>query len=703
MTNKSKFFFFALLLLALLTPRAYVNADDSNSTTGESLQDIETIMEKEPGKGISNDAKEDEPPAGLDLDSEATKAEKEAAPEAASTDERVPAVQGPNKEDATPPADDDALEKALEAEKDKSEPRETAKDAGAESSDAKSPEATLPEPPTPSKDDSQTADKSADANVNADSLPGTPPKNEVTNLEFTMEGDVSRITVSFKGKPVYEESRNTQVRQYVYLFENTETPQQFQRAYDTSEFPSPITIFTMLEMPQIKPTASKLIIQEREDKAPKVTVTANQMFIDFPAPDQKELKPIAQKEDPNPVEENIYAGGKLFKGKQIKRLEVKNSDIADVLRLIAKTSGYNIVVGDEVQGKVGTISVEDIPWDQAFTLVLQSKHLGYIRQGNVLRVGTLAAMKTEKDEALANENARIKVEPLRTLLIPISYAKAQDLAPRAKSFLSERGVTEIDQRTNTIIVKDVEKNLNRVQRIITALDTAPARVSISAKMVELSQDFTRNIGFSNISLSPTFAGINLTSGLATSVSAGSVTTISAPNFANLNANFQIGEIDQRVKTLANPQVTTVANQAANINESFAFFIQTSTSTAAGITTSFQQITTNLTLDVTPIVSGDGTILLNISFQNAVPNLTQKTIAGNTITTQVMLDDGDTAVIGGVFNDTVNTDHEGIPVLSNIPILGFFFSSNSFDDNKSEIYMFITAKILNAEETFKRTF
>jgi type IV pilus assembly protein PilQ len=608
--------------------------------------------------------------------------------------DREPAVQGP--QDTNAGNEEAALEKALQDE---------TRDQPVSSESNPSP-ANSRKSASAKKDDAAAIPETNDV---ASATPGAltaAAANVVTNLEFKMEGDVSRIVISFKDKPVFHESRNLQVKQIVYLFDNTSTPNQFQRAYDTSDFPSPISLFTLLQMPNAEPSVSKLIVQLRDDKSPTVTANDSTMTIDFPAPAKSiQIAALAKKDDPAQVEENIYAGGKTFSGKRINKLEIKNSDIQDVLRLIAKTSGYNIVVGDDVSGKVGTLSLDNIPWDQAFTLILQSKKLGYVRQGNVLRVGTLTSLKSEKEEALANENARVKVEPLRTALIPISYAKASDLAARGKQFLTERGAIEVDARTNTVIVKDVEKVVNRVQKLLAALDTQSPSVSISAKMMEMSEDFTRSIGFSMQNFNPSLGGINIAQTFTSGISAGSVTTISAPNFLNLNSVLQLGEIDNRVKTLANPQVTTVANQPATVTQSISFFLPTTTIVAgAGPTISQQQYTATLSLTVTPIVSGDGTILLQINMQNQVPEgpLATRTINGRTVQTEVLLENGDTAVMGGVFNDTITIDKEGIPFLSSIPILGFFFQGNSFEDNKNEIYMFITAKILNAEESFKRT-
>jgi type IV pilus assembly protein PilQ len=560
-------------------------------------------------------------------------------------------------------------------------------------SSAKAAEPVLPEAP---------------AAVQAQEAPPAPAKpNAITNLEFKMEGPNSRVIISTQDKVAYRQDRNAQTKQFVFFFENTQTAQRLQRAYDTSEFNTPVALFTLLQMPGDKPPLSKLIIQLREDKDPTVTVTSTGLVIEFPPPSQKtEPRILIGEDDGTSTEDNIYAVGKTFKGKHLARLEIKNSDVQDVIRLIAKSSGYNVVIGEDVVGKVGTLSLENIPWDQAFALVLQSKKLGYVRQGNVLRVGTLAALKGEKEDAIANEAAKVKVEPLRTVLIPVSYAKAAEMAPRGKSFLTDRGVIESDVRTNTIIVKDVDKVVTRLQKLYSALDIQPARVSISARIVEIDDAFNRAIGFSQLNFNPTFAGINLSEAIAPGGTGGtSVTTINAANFGNLLSTFQLGETDNKVKILANPSVAVVANQQATVNQSISFFIPTTQVVAGSIVNTNQQITANLSMDVTPIVAGDGSIFLTMNVTNQIPQISgdTSTISGRNVSTQVLIDNGDTAVLGGIFSSTITTDKEGVPFLMHIPILGFFFQRNSLNDTSNEIYVFVTAKIMNPDEAFKRNF
>jgi type IV pilus assembly protein PilQ len=528
--------------------------------------------------------------------------------------------------------------------------------------------------------------------------------NQITNLEFKHDDKGSRVIVRSQRKLQYTETKNAGTHQFIYLFENTATPERFQRAYDTTEFASPVALFTLFQLPNARTPTSKLIVQLREDQTPAITDSDRGLILEFNPTKSDDPRLVDNSKRDVLSGDNIYAKGGTYTGDVIQRLEIKNSDVQDVLRLIARTSGYNVVIGEDVTGKIGTLSLSNIPWDQAFTLVLQSKRLGFLREGNVLRIGTTASLRAEREEASAVEKAQEAVEPLKTLLLPISYAKVSDLAPRGKPFLTPRGTIEADVRTNTIIIKDVEKVVTRVQRLLQVLDTQPARVSISAKIVEMRSSVTRNIGINAFSVASDTTGVNGVT-LNTGVAGAFTGRISAPDFLNLSSTLSLGEINDTVKTLANPSVSVVANQTGTVTQSLAFFVPNNTIVAGVLTPGFTQVTTQLNMGVTPIVSSDGSIFMTINIVNDIPGAPQggqPTIASRSIQTQVMVENGDTAVIGGVFQNSSTRQGTGIPWLMNIPVLGYLFSGKTLSDSSSEIFIFLTAKILNADESFKRS-
>jgi type IV pilus assembly protein PilQ len=322
-------------------------------------------------------------------------------------------------------------------------------------------------------------------------------------------------------------------------------------------------------------------------------------------------------------------------------------------------------------------------------------------------VATLAGLKSEKEELAAAEASRIKAEPLRTVLIPVSYAKAADLAPRAKPLMTDRGTAEVDERSNSIIVRDVDKSIGKLQKLFAMLDTQPPIVSVSAKIVEMKSSLTRNLGMNILNLSST-SGVNIGAEfkpVGDSPFATNVINIKASDFAGLNAQLGLSETDGLTKVLATPSVSVSQNQKATMSQSIANFIPVTIVANGVATTQYQQIDSVLSLDVTPIVAGDGSISMSINVRNEVPQGAGATftVDKRNVQTQVLLENGDTAVIGGAFRSVNDNQINGVPGLMKLPLIGMLFSGKTFTETKNEVLIFLTAKILNSEESFKRTF
>lgn len=560
---------------------------------------------------------------------------------------------------------------------------------------------------TPDKNEVSNADSKSKMKFDSRES-GLGQLNEIVNLEFKMEGDISRVIVTSRSKLKYQEFKNRSTKQLVYVFENTQIPERLERAYDTSEFASPVALFTLLQVPQNKTPTAKLIVQLREDKTPNVTNTERGLNLDFSAPDSTSESRNNLLADESKVlpEESNYTQNQTFYGKPIERLEIKNTDIQDVLRLIGRSSGYNLVIGEDVTGKVGSISLENIPWDQAFAIVLQSKKLGYVRQGNVLRISTLSTLKSEKEEIASVEQSKVKAETLRTVLIPVSYAKAQELAPKGKTLLSERGSLEVDERSNSIIVRDIDRVVGKLQKLYAMLDTQPPIVSVSAKVVEMKSDFSRAFGMNSLRLFQNTTGV-ASEGFEFSP-IGSTITIKRPEFASLDAQIGLAELEGETRVLANPSVSVNQNQKATFSQTLSAFYKVQQQAVAGAIPqqTLQAIDTTLSLEATPIVSGDGSISMTVNIRNEVPQNSggaEVAIDKRNIQTQVLLENGDTAVIGGAFSSTSSNSLNGLPGLMRLPLIGYLFSNRTVKETKNEILIFLTAKILNAEESFKRNF
>lgn len=539
------------------------------------------------------------------------------------------------------------------------------------------------------------------------------PVTAIRNVEFRMDADASQLLVTTDRRPEYRMTESAKGRQVTLLITNSTTPSRLLRSYDTSEFKSPVGIFSIQQTTSERRPATKIVFQLREKAKPEINVSETGLNVEFP-PSEKTARGrgLASAEGVTVDDDALTIEGN-YTGKPI-QLEIKNSDIHDVLRFIAKTSGYDLVIGDDVQGRIGTLSFDNVPWDQALAMVLQMKKLGYVKQGNVLRVATLEALKAEADEVAAHEVSQAKSEPLKTVLIPISYAKATELAPRAKSFLTARGTADTDERSNTIIIRDIEKVVERIKKLFAVLDNQPPLVSVSAKIVEMKSDFSRTLGVSLLQLSGSMSGVNFGAGSSPISGAGlelngsplgSSINIRAQNFADLNAKLSLAEFDNQLKILANPTITVQQNQKGSISQGVTTYYLTQTVSAGGaVTPGVTPVAATLSLNVTPIVAGDGSISMNVDVKNEIPTTGgggTTSVDTRSVSTQVLMQSGDTAVVGGIFNNKAENKSSGIPFLMKIPILGNLFSHHEKTDNRNEVLIFLTAKLLNPDESFKR--
>ncbi len=417
---------------------------------------------------------------------------------------------------------------------------------------------------------------------------------------------------------------------------------------------------------------------------------------------------------------------------------VKDIDIRNLLGAIAEISKKNIIVADDVRGSV-TIKLRNVPWDQALDIVLKSKGLGREDVGNIIRVAPIETLRAEQKSAAEAYRNRQAAEPLKVRLIPVNYAKADQLTGQLKDALTERGTVSVDTRTNTLIVKDVQEALLRAEGIVRNLDTQTPEVLIEARIVEAATSFARQVGIQwggNINMAPTFGNptglifpnILAVAGAADDPSAptSGLQGVSTPNFAvnmpapiglnnggglgfifgsaggaaNLNLRLSAAENSGTIKTISSPRVVTVDNVDASISQGVSIpFSQTS---AAGVSTSF--IEARLELRVTPHVTQEGSIQMKISATNNQPNpqLTgsngQPSISRREARTEVLVRDGETTVIGGIYTRRNAEAWNEVPVLSKIPVLGWLFKKKAISDDRTELLVFITPRIVNRSQS-----
>lgn len=411
-----------------------------------------------------------------------------------------------------------------------------------------------------------------------------------------------------------------------------------------------------------------------------------------------------------PVTPPKYVGRKIS-------LDFQDADIANVIRLIADVSNLNIVLGEDIKGKV-TLKLINVPWDQALDIILKMNNLGQIREGNIIRIATLTNIARQQDEEAKAKETKIKAEDLQTRIIYVNYGKANELVESVKKILSTRGDISIDVRTNALIVKDIEKNIEEIARLVKTIDTQTPQVVIEARIVQVAPTFNRSLGIQWGVTSQKVTGGNV---LGLSGGGGGPTAVfgtpdpqfavnlpSASNFGglgftfgrftdnpiNLDLRLSAGESQGLTRIVSTPKVSVLNNQEAKIEQGES--IPFATVSQAGTQTTF--VDANLTLLVTPHVSPDGGIIMKIKVTKNAPGETRPGASGPSIlkkeaTTNVLVKDGETTVIGGIYEVSTTDSISGIPYLMDIPVLGWLFKTTTKREDTSELLVFLTPRIV----------
>ena len=575
-----------------------------------------------------------------------------------------------------------------------------------------------------------------------------PRRARISDVKFSHLNGISRIEIA--GSARHSVSR-PDARTVVLTLEAAELPRKLERSLDTSAFGGPVMMVSSFNQPSTG--LVKVVATLRGPAADALAERGDGLTWTFAAPatasTSREEEPVMLSDGTVASAAEAGAAGfaaegpayassgapqqKGYTGRRIS-LEFHDIEIRNLLRLIADVSKKNLVVSDDVSGKV-TVSLRNVPWDQALDLVLKTKGLGKEEMGNIIRVAKLEDIAKEQESALKAAEARKPLIPLKVRIIPVNFARAGEVAGRIKDVLTERGSVSTDERTNVLIVKDTQEALVRAEGLVRNLDTPIPQVLIESRIVEASSNFNKAIGVQwggNASMSQTFgnptglAFPSIASGSGGSGGGPTTGTAATPQYAvnlpaaigqgsggglglvfgsaggafNLNLRLSALENTGVVKTVSAPQVATIDNKEATIGQGIS--IPYSQASLQGVNTVF--IDSKLELKVTPHVSADGSILLKIKATNNAPNpqLTgangQPSISKREAETEVLVKDGETTVIGGIYTRQTSNRRSAVPFFGKIPILGFFFRTEADSDDHTELLIFITPRILNRQAT-----
>ena len=550
---------------------------------------------------------------------------------------------------------------------------------------------------------------------------------EIVNVKYNADLNGGTLSIDTSGPATFRKREGSNPSQIVLEVANAKIPARLLRPLVTKDFKQSIASVYVY---QDKGTSTaRFVIQMRDNSSANVQQEGKTIMVAAQGfATESAQQPSAQNRsqgdtgiktfntqgatDPNRPQSSEETGLKFY-GRPI-NIEVRDTPVIDVLNFISEQSGANLLISNDVRGQI-TLKLKQIPWDQALLLVMKSQQLGYIREGSVLRIAPLDSLKMESDKAAKVMESQHDAEPLKVKIIPVSYAKVDELGPQLQIFLSKRGKVVADKRTSSVVITDIVENLERASNLVKALDTPPFQVLIEGKVVEASQNFTRSIGVQwGISGGQLVTGaqtltpsLNISPGVVGAAGANmNLTWGTFDALGSLSAQLQLFETEQQVRVVSSPRIVTVNNETANISQTVNIPVQTTTATIgqpATTTFTFQPI--ELALKVTPQITAESDVLMQIDlkreFQVGVavgsvpPNINRRQAQ-----TKVMVRNGQTAVIGGIYQADSSTDEQGVPGLRHLPVVGWLFKNKARQEQKNELLLFLTPRILNSEQSTK---
>lgn len=577
---------------------------------------------------------------------------------------------------------------------------------------------------------------SSDGQVNKETFKsklhsGTP---SVDMIDFQVVDGISRVSVKVVGeitadKPVKSPG-------YVTLtIKNTTLPKKLQRSLETRSFVSPVLRITPLSIRTRKSTDTKIRIAMRVDAPYEFRKEGDMLFVDFKQPEgqaadkliaeaadlkirpgYKKAAPVAEGEmsaDLTPVIESTdksYASTHGYKGRKV-TLEFADAEVRKIFQLLSEVSNKNFVLGDEVTGSI-SLKLVNVPWDQALDIILDTKNLDKREEGNIILIRGKGKFKSQAEEELEIKKTTAKSIELKTETFSINYADLGDIASQFEKLKTpDRGQIASDKRTSKIIVKDTPQALSDMRSLLLQLDIPERQVMIEARIVEATSTFSRNLGINwgvhQRDGSAAFLGINaldsVFGGIASSPptsgtgsSAGGSMGISFGTLANnikIDTRLSAAASAGMVKIISSPKVATLNHKPAKISQGQQIPYQNTTATT-GAVTAF--VAATLSLEVTPHINANGTIIMKIDAKNDAPGTgSPPPINTKQATTELLLKDGETTVIGGIYVDSDQESDDGVPYLMDIPFIGNLFKSNSKSKTKTELLIFITPRILGS--------
>ncbi len=544
----------------------------------------------------------------------------------------------------------------------------------------------------------------------------------VTDIDFRRtENGAAQIVVTLNDPSIIVDMQETG-RKINVKFMNANLPERLDRRLDVSDFATPVLMVdTRSKGKDVEMTIETTGVYEH------LSYQADNMYTI-----QVQQK-VASKEDEASIAQKDYSGEKLS-------LNFQNIDIHAVLKLLADFRDKNLIMTEQVRGKV-TLLLKNVPWDQALDIILESKNLGINEIGNVWHIDLKSNLAEQRQKELESQKKIKELEPLRTEFIQVNYATAEEFAALIQSknsggeqghnFLSSRGSVAVNSRTNTLLIQDTADKIEQVRQLVLALDKPVRQVLITGRVVVADDSFSRDLGVRfgqganfraganrdvSIMAGGTSAGAAgggaTTSGLnigAATIGSG-ITAFSDGMMVDLPATtsgfaagLAIGKIgtyllqlelsamenEGRGEVVSSPRVITADQQVATIEQGVKVQVQGTAGANAAQPAQFVDATLNLT--VTPRITPDDRVIMDLDIKKDVPS--GEDISTRSLKTQVLVNNGETVVLGGVFEQTEQRSTKRVPFFGDLPIIGYLFRNNFKQISKNELLIFVTPKIL----------
>lgn len=447
------------------------------------------------------------------------------------------------------------------------------------------------------------------------------------------------------------------------------------------------------EMGWGKDTGTRVVIDLNQPASYGVSAVGNNVVLAVEGPARQPA------EAPDEPETRSAPAGDLSDGRRMS-LDVQGAEIQTVLRSLAEFSGKNIVASKEVKGEV-TLRLRNVPWRHALDILLKTQGLGMVEKGQTIVVSNLDTLRKEEMERNTAARAQEELLPLSTRIVPVSYANAEEMSKSVEKTLTKRGHIEVDKRSNSLVVTDIDERLDQAEAMVRSLDTKTPQVEIVARLVDVDVSTIRDLGVQwgvhNMDIFDAGVSENLDINAADVTNpVGNLKVGTVKPFGSIEAKLQALETQNKANIISNPRITTVNNREASVvvGQQIPLIVQDFAGNAVT-----QLTTIGIKLNVTPHINTGNKITMDVHPE--VSDLaSQATVQGGIIInttmadTRVMVNDGETAVIGGLIRSNESEHKRGVPILMDIPIVGYLFRSSETTNQKRELLIFVTPKILS---------